>query len=232
MHGPVPAHPPHRPPAQGTVILLRVVFVATAVLSLGLLAWVPMLRAAIVQRGQLGWWLFGGDLVAVIGACVLITSYAETDWRTNVGVGLLLMQIAAAVAYYLVVDTRARRTAAPGAGHVPAAYPGLAGLPGTPPLAGIPGSPPLAQPYGPPQPPAPGAFHSRETQPYQGPRPANPYAVTETRLPPPPAPGHHPAPAPYLPAPAPQERPQPQRIDRVRAELDELSDYLRKEEGR
>ncbi|UZJ31055.1 hypothetical protein [Streptomyces endophytica] len=175
-----------------------------------------------MQRGQLGWWLFGGDLVAVIGACVLITSYAETDWRTNVGVGLLLMQIAAAVAYYLVVDTRARRTAAPGAGHAPAPYPGFAGIPGVP---------PLAQPYGPP-PAAPGAFHSRETQPYQGPRPANPYAVTETRLPPPPAPGHLPAPAPYLPAPAPQERPQPQRIDRVRAELDELSDYLRKEEGR
>ncbi|MFD8548778.1 hypothetical protein [Streptomyces sp. NPDC059649] len=224
MHGPVPAHPPHRPPAQGTVILLRVVFVATAVLSLGLLAWVPMLRAAIVQRGQLGWWLFGGDLVAVIGACVLITSYAETDWRTNVGVGLLLMQIAAAVAYYLVVDTRVRRTA--DAGPAPAAWPGVPGAPG------VPGMPPLAHPYGPPQPAAPAAFHTRETQPYQGARPANPYAMTETRLPPPPAPGHHPAPASYLPAPAPQERPQPQRIDRVRAELDELSDYLRKEEGR
>ncbi|GAB7033056.1 hypothetical protein AB0G35_07220 [Streptomyces sp. NPDC021749] len=227
MHGPVPAHPPHRPPAQGTVILLRVVFVAIAVLSLGLLAWVPMLRAAFVQRGQLGWWLFCGDLVAVIGACVLIVSYAETDWRTNVGVGLLLMQIAAAVAYYLVVDTRARRTAVPATGHAPAAYPGTPATPGAP---GLPGVPPLAHPYGPPQPAAPGAFHSRETQPYQGARPANPYAVTETRLPPPPAPGHHPAP--YLPAPAPQERPQPQRIDRVRAELDELSDYLRKEEGR
>ncbi|UZJ31054.1 hypothetical protein [Streptomyces endophytica] len=52
MHGPVPAHPPHRPPAQGTVILLRVVFVATAVLSLGLLAWVPMLRPRSCSAGS------------------------------------------------------------------------------------------------------------------------------------------------------------------------------------
>ncbi|MEU9121987.1 hypothetical protein AB0C96_19350 [Streptomyces sp. NPDC048506] len=225
MHGPVPALPPHRPPAPGTVVLLRVVLVAAAVLSLGLLAWVPLLRAAIVQRGRLGWWVFAGDLVAVTGACVLITGYATTDWRTDLGVGLLLMQIAGAVAYYLVVDLRARRATAHPAGHGPAAHPGM---------------PPVAHPYGPPRPLAPTPFHAQQTQPYQGAHPANPYAVTETRLPaaavpPPPFPGSapsHPAPAPYRPAPAPSERPQPQRIDRVRAELDELSDYLRKEEGR
>lgn len=223
MHGPAPAHPPHRPPAQGTVILLRVVFVAVAVLSLGLLAWAPLLRAAIVQRGKLGWWLFGADLVAIVVSCALITSFAETDWRTNVGVGLLLMQIAAAVAYYLVVDGRAVRAAQQGAGPA-AAYPGV------PPAA------PMARPYGPPQPPAPLPPYAQETQPYgpHGVGPVNPYAMTETRLPAPPGPGvpAHPAPPPANPYPAPQDRPQPQRIDRVRAELDELSDYLRKEEGR
>ncbi len=71
-----------------------------------------------------------------------------------------------------------------------------------------------------------------------GPRalpPVNPYAMTETRLPQPGGPGApaHPSPPPAGPYAPPPDRPQPpQRIDRVRAELDELSDYLRKEEGR
>ncbi|MFE1773796.1 hypothetical protein [Streptomyces sp. NPDC059008] len=214
MHGPVPAYSPHRPPARGTAIALRVALVAAAVLSLGLLAWAPLLRAAIVQRGRLGWWLFAGDLVAIVGACALITGYDTTDWRTNLGVGLLLMQIAAAVAYYLAVDVRAGHATA----HGPMA-------------AGHPGMPPAAPSYGPPLPPAPLPPYAQETQPYgaHGAGPVNPYAMTETRMPAPPA---RPAPAPAHPYPAPQERPQPQRIDRVRAELDELSDYLRKEEGR
>ncbi|MGG7573388.1 hypothetical protein [Streptomyces sirii] len=213
MHGPVPAHSPYRPPARGTVIALRVVLVAAAVLSLGLLSWAPLLRAAIVQRGRLGWWLFAGDLVAIVGACALITGYDTTDWRTNLGVGLLLIQIAAAVAYYLVVDIRVEQATAhgPAAGHL--------------------GMMPAAPAYGPPQPPAPLPLYAQETQPYgaHGAAPVNPYAMTETR---PPAPPARPAPAPANPYAVPQERPQPQRIDRVRAELDELSDYLRKEEGR
>ncbi|MGP8301337.1 hypothetical protein ACTPOK_26110 [Streptomyces inhibens] len=226
MHGPVPALPPHRPPARATVIVLRVVFVAAAVLSLGLLAWATLLRAAIVRRGQLGWWLFGGDLVVLIGSFVLVTGYPETDWRTDVGVALVLIQIAVAVAYYLVVDIRAQRTAGYGDRHVPAAYPGI------PPAAAS-----AAHHYGPPRPPVPAPLYAQETQPYGAPgaAPVNPYAMTETRLPQPPAPGAppHPSPPPAGPyAPPPQDRPQPQRIDRVRAELDELSDYLRKEEGR
>ncbi len=109
MHGPVPADPPHRPPARATVILLRVVFVAVAVLSLGLLAWATLLRAALVRRGQLSWWLFGGDVVVLLGSFLLVTNYPETDWRTDLGVGLVLLQIAVAVAYYLVVDVRAQQ---------------------------------------------------------------------------------------------------------------------------
>lgn len=70
MHGPVPALPPHRPPARSTVVLLRVVFVAVAVLSLGFLAWAALLRAALVQRKPLGWWLFGADLVLLTGTIV------------------------------------------------------------------------------------------------------------------------------------------------------------------
>ncbi|MEV5463174.1 hypothetical protein [Streptomyces sp. NPDC002788] len=63
--------------------------------------------------------------------------------------------------------------------------------------------------------------HSSQT-PYGYPHPAPPYAPASTPVPQPP---QHPGP------PAPQ-RPAPARIDQVRAELDELSDYLRRHEGR
>ncbi|MYT29370.1 MULTISPECIES: hypothetical protein [unclassified Streptomyces] len=205
MHGPVPAPPVHRPPARGTVLALRLVFVAATVLSLGFLSWAAMLRAAIVQRRPLGWWLFAADLVLFVGTCVLIVSFPEDDWRTNVGVALLLLQIAAVVAYYLVVDLRAER--AHTAGPVPPAYPaGAFYHPYAP--------PPVHHPHTP--------LHNQETQPYAvpgaGPLGAPPMAA-------PPVNQQPPQPPPY----APEHRPPPQRIDQVRAELDELSDYLRKE---
>ncbi|GGU94623.1 hypothetical protein GCM10010211_72160 [Streptomyces albospinus] len=209
MHGPVQAPPPHRPPARGTVLTLRVVFVAATVLSLGFLAWAALLRAAIVQRGQQGWWVFGGGLALFLGSCVVITSYPATDWRTNAAVGGLLLQIAGAVAYYLVVDIRAARTSGYGAGARPTGYGTAAPAhPAMPPAAAPP-------PYGAPPAAAP----------------ADPYAVTATGLPPYAPPAAHPAPPPHAPY-GTDRRPRPQRIDRVRAELDELSDYLRKEEGR
>ncbi|KPC66153.1 hypothetical protein ADL29_05670, partial [Streptomyces chattanoogensis] len=64
-------------------------------------------------------------------------------------------------------------------------------------------------PHVPPQPPAPPSPYAQDPRPY--------------------APGTRPYPGPN---PYAQARPQPQRIDRVRAELDELSDYLRQEEKR
>ncbi|WP_438487599.1 hypothetical protein [Streptomyces sp. S186] len=200
MHGPVPAPSPHHPRARGTVLALRVLFVAATVLSLGFLAWAAMLRAALVQRRPLGWWLFAGQVTLFIGTCVLIVSFPETDWRTNLGVGLLLLQIAGVVAYYLAVDLRAERTPAhaapPTSPHYPAA--------------------PFSPLYAPPPYPVP-----------PGAAPGNPYATTAgAAQPPQPAP-----PAPYAPEHRPPPPP-PQRIDQVRAELDELSDYLRKEQGR
>ncbi|MCK7625098.1 hypothetical protein MUU72_18610 [Streptomyces sp. RS10V-4] len=222
MHGPVPAPPPYRPPARGTVLALRVVFVAATVLSLGFLAWAAMLRAAIVLRRPLGWWLFAGHLALFIGTGMLITSFPEDDWRTNAGVGALLLQIAGVVAYYLVADLRAERARA-SAAPFPPAYPGPAPYPAAPPLPGTPLAP-YAPPPVHPHPP----LHAQETQPFALPgHPGRPPAAGPYTAPPPPPPG------PYgPPAPPPEHRPQPQRIDRVRAELDELSDYLRKEEGR
>ena len=73
---------------------------------------------------------------------------------------------------------------------------------------------PQPTPYLPPQPPPPG-YGYQPAQPYTVPRPAQA------------------TPPPYTPAPPPPQpaRPAPARIDQVRAELDELSDYLRKHEG-
>jgi hypothetical protein len=73
---------------------------------------------------------------------------------------------------------------------------------------------PQPTPYLPPQPPQAG----------YGYQPAPPYPASQPPQTTPP---------PYTPAPPPPQpaRPAPARIDQVRAELDELSDYLRKHEG-
>ncbi|MFJ7180922.1 hypothetical protein ACIQXA_32025 [Streptomyces massasporeus] len=72
--------------------------------------------------------------------------------------------------------------------------------------------------------------------PYGYPHQPPPYAPTSTPVPQPPGP-QTPAPhdtppvaGPLQPAPS-NQRPAPARIDQVRAELDELSDYLRRHEG-
>ncbi|MEV8597660.1 hypothetical protein [Streptomyces sp. NPDC052012] len=85
-------------------------------------------------------------------------------------------------------------------------------------------------PYpGGPLPPSPHAttMHGAGTHaPYGYPQPSAPYAPTPVPQPP-----HAPTPQPpQAPAPPPQ-RPAPARIDQVRAELDELSDYLRRQDG-
>ncbi|MGP4010299.1 hypothetical protein [Streptomyces sp. 4N124] len=81
-----------------------------------------------------------------------------------------------------------------------------------------------------------GAYGAGQTPiPGQGfPQAATPY--TATTAPQTPAAPHFPPPMPPAPAdrtpiPTPPQRPAPARIDQVRAELDELSDYLRKHDG-
>ncbi|MFJ8634194.1 hypothetical protein [Streptomyces sp. NPDC093568] len=60
--------------------------------------------------------------------------------------------------------------------------------------------------------------------------PQNQSPYTATTVPQSPAVPH--TPIPRTPVPPPPQRPAPARIDQVRAELDELSDYLRKHDGR
>lgn len=76
---------------------------------------------------------------------------------------------------------------------------------------------------------------SRATGAYGYPQPPAPYPATTMHHTPAPMPAPRPpvpAPQPPLPTvPPPPQRPAPARIDQVRAELDELSDYLRKHDG-
>ncbi|MDX3230756.1 hypothetical protein [Streptomyces sp. ME19-01-6] len=82
----------------------------------------------------------------------------------------------------------------------------------------VPGVAPYVPPGYPPV-PGPGAYG------YPGP-------PHQAGPPPQPVPPHQPVQPQPQPQPQLQAQPQPQRIQRVRAELDELSDYLRREQGR
>ncbi|MDN3266050.1 hypothetical protein [Streptomyces sp. MA15] len=193
-------------PSTGSVITQRVLYAASGVLCCGMLASVPLFRIA-VRRGRVFDWIAAWASIPLIIACVvLIGSVPEEDWRSDAGLGVLLLLGACASAHYLIVDIRLPRR--PG-------------------------------PYGGPVPPSPHA--TTVHAPYGYPQPASPYASTAVPQPPhtplaapvPPAPVP-PAPVPPAPVPSqaqPPQRPAPARIDQVRAELDELSDYLRRQDG-
>ncbi|WP_406148350.1 hypothetical protein [Streptomyces sp. NBC_01012] len=227
MHG--YGNPPERRPSSSTLVTLRVVFASLTVLSCGFFAWAAMLRLAIVTRRKRDWLFFGLVLMLNIGymgfsqvAGEMLDTLEKGEpaagaegaaialWMTVVVVG--------SVAYYLYADIR----------H----YASGRGRPSTGPLAegpqaGAQKSPqvnPYASPYGAGQPGAVPGF---------GPAPdprtpgyGYPPAPQPSSAPTPPTSAQ---PGPSGPAEAP--RAAPQRLDQVRAELDELSDYLRKEGG-
>ncbi|MFG3286952.1 hypothetical protein [Streptomyces sp. NPDC048111] len=218
MHGPGHGPPPPRPAGAGQIVL-RVLFALLPLLSIGMLAWVTALRLAIVTRRRTHWALFWVQLALfVVFFGFVMAAPDENDWRMNVGMLGLLALAVAATAHFLYADIRhATRPAAPPYGppygpYGPAGY-GPPPLPATTaPQFGAYAHPhPYTHPYG--ETPAPGA-------------PAAPMAPAAT--PPPaatPAPAAMPSRSPEPPGPHGVAAP---RIDRVRAELDELSQYLRK----
>ncbi|MCC9741101.1 hypothetical protein [Streptomyces sp. MNU89] len=225
MYGPVPVPPQPRPPDAGNVIALRVLFVAMTLLLLGLLAWTAMLRIALLRRKALDWVLFGAVVGLTITFFVVIEIYPETDWRTDVAALGLLGMAVAVVAHYLVADIQYHRrpvaVSRPGGPAGPGPYGAAASRAQTYAAGGVPtrpGSVPAQQQ--PPGVPAYGFPHPPATSGPGG-------SATPPQGPPPSVPG---AGEPYAPGTA-GSRPQPQRIHRVRAELDELSDLLRREEG-
>lgn len=199
--------PPAGRPSDGMLITLRVIFISLSVLSCSLLAWAPMLRLAIVTRKALDWALFGLTIAANIGLLVFAGVYVpEGDEELSDGLALTILGwitivMVGSIVYYVTAETRHYERLVPRShtGH------------GLPQPTGY-GYPPAATP----------------------PSAANPYAgpVQQSRPPVPPrppaaGPAPEPAPAPG-PGPAPGLEPN-SRIDQVRAELDELSDFLRKE---
>ncbi|CAL9528310.1 hypothetical protein [Streptomyces pilosus] len=189
------------PPSGASVITQRVLYAAAGILSCGMLSCVPLFRVAFLRSRTIDWAMAWVSIPLVI-ACVAVTgSLPETDYRTDIAVFTMLLLGAAAAAYYLVVDIRL---------HYQRRGPHPAGMPMPPPATTMHHAP------GP---------HTAHT-PYGFPQQAGSYAPTPVPQPQPP---HTPPPAP--PRAQPPQRPAPARIDQVRAELDELSDYLRRQDG-
>ncbi|MFH8735967.1 MULTISPECIES: hypothetical protein [unclassified Streptomyces] len=217
MHGQGYMPPPQRP-SHGVQIGLRVLFVALAVLSIGFLAWTALLRLALTTRSRTDWIVFASG--AALQACTVVLLATDpgvdefTTWRGDAGMTILLLTLAGVVSYYLVADIRHGRKGRLGFygggyanGYQPQQLPlqqqPLQQPPHQRPAYGF----PQQQHYAPPTPPSTQPVHDQLTQ------------------------TAGPAPTP-VPTPAPQtQTPPPHRIDQVRAELDELSDYLRKQEG-
>ncbi|MER8009307.1 hypothetical protein [Streptomyces sp. NPDC094149] len=209
MQGPGYAPPPPKRPSTGVLVVLRVIFVAVPILSIGFLAWVATLRAAIVTRRAVDWWVFAASVV-VLGTSFAFLSTDHTDDFSspngNIGMSILLLNAVACAGYFLYADIR----------HF--------SRPGRPAYAG---QPPMTPGYGYPQSSSP---FTAATVPSTTRPPYTPPPMPHTPAPPVPA-SHTPVPQPPATAPAPPQRPAPARIDQVRAELDELSDYLRKHPG-
>ncbi|MEW1779472.1 hypothetical protein [Streptomyces sp. NPDC086777] len=193
MQGQGHAQPVRRPPHNAVLALLRVVFVALGVFSVGFLAWAMLLRLAVVTRRPVDVGLLVTAVAADVLSIVLLGSEPGDDVHTPggyLGIALLFGTLLGAVVYYLAADVR----------HFQRQREAYA------------------------------------AQQFAYPTPASPYS-TGTMPPHTPVPPAHsvpPLPRPPLaqpPIPAPPQRPAPARIEQVRAELDELSDYLRKHDG-
>ncbi|EPH39380.1 hypothetical protein ABT390_28615 [Streptomyces aurantiacus] len=200
-HGYAPPHPPA--PSEGSSqVTLRVLFVVLAVVTCGFLAWAAMLRLALVTRRTLDWALF--TIVAGLEAAAVVLIGIDPGDGEFSGPGNAGMTILVSTVVPVIAYylTMDIRHFARARAHVAYQQPQFPGY--------VPQQP---QPHQPHQPS------------YGYPSPTPPPHVTHTPVP------QAPPAAPAAPTPPPPSRPAPARIDQVRAELDELSDYLRKQEG-
>jgi hypothetical protein len=213
MHGPGYAPPQPPRPSTALAVVLRVLFVALPVLSIGFLAWATMLRVACVTRARRDWFLFALSLVVLFAAFVFIGTDGTGEpgdpetWRGDVGVALVLLSVFGSIGYFLYADLSRFHTPPAGPGPTAATV--------------VYGYPPSVTPQS--YAPAQASYYPPQPAPYAPPPAA--FGTTPAPAPPP-----TPAPAPPMPPSAPiaqPQRPAPARIDQVRAELDELSDFLR-----
>ncbi|MEU3554586.1 hypothetical protein [Streptomyces fragilis] len=213
MQGQGHHHPVAPPPTTGLLVFLRILFVTIALGSIGFLMWVPLLRLAIVTRKTVDWVLCGLSFVLLVVSVALLLSEPDDEVDTpaeTVGVLLLLLTMLAVVSYYLAADIRhfderRRQADAALAGHGHGH--GHARAYGYPQNTGPYGYPVLPQ-----QQPGTWSGGGHTPAPHHTPTPSHTPAAAHTPPPPTtPAPGG--------------------RIDQVRAELDELSELLRKQDG-
>ncbi|WP_328871890.1 hypothetical protein OHT76_18235 [Streptomyces sp. NBC_00287] len=205
------AAPPTR--SEATVISLRVLFAAAGLLSCGILACVPLFRVAILRGRWPDWLLAWVSLPVGIACFAVVGSVPEEDVKSDIALAAVLLLGAFSSVYFLVMDIRFHSRLRRQYGGYAQAQATTMHAPNGP--AG----------YGYPQPPSP-----YTTTPVQQPLAQQPPApIPHPSTPRPPMP--HDA-VPPSPVPAPPQRPAPARIDQVRAELDELSDYLRHHDGR
>jgi hypothetical protein len=224
MHGPGYAPQESGPPSGAAIVTLRVFFLACSLLSCGMLAWVTMIRIAVIRKQTADWMLFAGTMMGTLVLLFIAGTYGSqnddplkpVDWFV---LALLFLISVGSAVRYLVVDIRhvkERRAARAALGGAPYG-PGFnaAGTMGYS-TGPVPGAPSAGYGY-PPQ------ATTRPGYGYPGPdRPA-----TAGPVPPHTPPAQPPGPGPA--APAGSDGPDKPRIDQVRAELDELSDYLRRE---
>ncbi|MFJ4784660.1 hypothetical protein [Streptomyces sp. NPDC088794] len=196
------------PPARSdsNVVTLRVMFAAIGTLCCGILACVPLFRVAFLRGRKVDWALAWASLPVSIGCFAVVGSLPESDPRTDIAMGAVILLGLFSSVYFLVADIRFhQQQRQPGYGYPPQ-------------------GPTVQSGYGYPQPTTP--FGTTPVP--QPPVPQPP--LHQTQLPQPPQ--HHTPPQPHTPVPPPPpQRPAPARIDQVRAELDELSDYLRRHDG-
>ncbi|MGW0884530.1 hypothetical protein [Streptomyces sp. NPDC002671] len=197
------AAPPTR--GAGNVITLRVLMAACGMFSCGILACVPLFRVAFLRARWFDWLVAWASLALGMACFAVVGSVPENDRRGDFALATVLLLGVAATVHFLVVDVR----------HHSDAQRAQSGY-----------APPHAQTvptsYGYPQPASP--YASAPVTPHT---PHTPPPMTHTPIPGPPQATPLTPPQPH---PQPQ-RPAPARIDQVRAELDELSDYLRNHEG-
>ncbi|WP_369178485.1 hypothetical protein [Streptomyces mutabilis] len=199
------------------LVVLRVVFVALPLLSIGFLAWVSTLWAAIVTRRAREWWVFAATVAALVTSFSFLAQDNTDDFSTpagTTGMIILLLNACVCAGWFLYADVRHYQR--PYYPTPVAPYPPAAGYAYVQPVQPVqPTQPP--RPYGPVPPQAP------VPQPQSAPMPQIPQSP---RMPQPPQ-----VHLPQTPVPPPPQHPAPARIDQVRAELDELSDYLRRHGG-
>ncbi|MEV6950798.1 hypothetical protein [Streptomyces sp. NPDC051183] len=200
MHGPgIPPQHGHQP-STGGVVALRVLFTLLPILSCGFLAWGSMLRLAVLTRKTRDWWLLAASAAAEVAAVGLIGADPTPDTSGWQGNAGALGTISTGLAVCVYfLVSDIRHHERAGARPAPW-YPAQ------------------GAPYAPPQQTLGAAGAGHQTRPSYGYPPVAP-EQPQPHLP------HTPhQPQPPVPGPA-----APPRIGQVRAELDELSELLRRE---